>query len=252
MKFLMQKLNGNKIKKKFICVIEARMGSKRFPGKSLKKLDQKNTLIDYVIKNALNSRYFNNKNIYILTSQAKNNKPLINHIKKSYSINIRIGSEKNVFSRYQVFKKEKNLQILRLTGDNPLIDPLLIDKFIEKFSKNKIDYLTTRGMEHSKNWKIKSSFPKGISLEAFNSEKLFSKEKYFEDNNCEFPTWFFFNKKIIAKIRKFYSFGKYKILSKKLSFTLDTKIDYKRLKNFIKKNKCIPGANNIWKYKNQC
>ena len=48
-------------KKKIICVIEARMGSKRFPGKSLLKLDKENTLIDYVIKNTLKSNYFFNR-----------------------------------------------------------------------------------------------------------------------------------------------------------------------------------------------
>ena len=57
-----------------------------------------------------------------------------------------------------------------------------------------MDYLTTRAMEHSKNWKIKSSFPKGISLEAFSSNKLFAKEEKFNKNIYEFPTWFFFNK----------------------------------------------------------
>ena len=88
------------VKKKIIGVIEARMGSKRLPGKSLKKLDQNNNLIDYVIKNLLKSKYFENKNIYILTSEAKNNKSLIRYIKKNYKINIIIGSEENVFSRY--------------------------------------------------------------------------------------------------------------------------------------------------------
>ena len=37
-------------KKNYLCY-RARMGSKRFPGKSLLKLDKENTLIDYVIKN---------------------------------------------------------------------------------------------------------------------------------------------------------------------------------------------------------
>ena len=70
-------------KKKIICVIEARMGSKRFPGKSLVKLDKDNTLIDYVIKNTLKSSYFFNNNTYILTSDSINNKPLIKYIKKN-------------------------------------------------------------------------------------------------------------------------------------------------------------------------
>ena len=95
------------VEKKFICVIEARMGSKRFPGKSLKKLDKSNNLIDYVIKNVLESKYFNNENIYLLTSESQNNKPLIEYVKKNYLINLIIGSEENVFSRYLKFKKKK-------------------------------------------------------------------------------------------------------------------------------------------------
>jgi spore coat polysaccharide biosynthesis protein SpsF len=125
------------VEKNFICVIEARMGSKRFPGKSLKKLDKSNNLIDYVIKNVLESKYFNNKNIYLLTSELQNNKPLIEYVKKNYLINLIIGSEENVFSRYLKFKKKKNFPILRLTGDNPFIDPILIDEFVEIFVKKK-------------------------------------------------------------------------------------------------------------------
>tara|TARA_E500000178_G_scaffold348770_1_gene404481 strand:- start:519 stop:1250 length:732 start_codon:yes stop_codon:yes gene_type:complete len=234
------------VEKKIIGVIEARMGSKRFPGKSLKKLDKKNNLIDYVIKNLLKSEYFENKNIYILTSEAKNNKSLISYIKKNYKINIIIGPEENVFGRYLKLKNKKNFLILRLTGDNPLVDPLLIDKFIETFLKKKIHYLSTRSMVHSENWKVKSSFPKGVSLEAFYSKKLFEKERYFKRDIFQFPTWFFFNKKIIAKIRKFNSFGNYKFLKKNFSFTIDQKRDYYRVKNFIKKNRCIPGTNNLW------
>ena len=70
---------------------------KTFPGKSLKKLYKNYNLIDYVIKNLLKSKYFNNKNIYILTSEAKNNKSLIRYIKKNYKVNIIIGPEENVF-----------------------------------------------------------------------------------------------------------------------------------------------------------
>jgi spore coat polysaccharide biosynthesis protein SpsF len=236
------------MKKKFICTIEARMGSKRFPGKSLIKLNKKDRLIDYVVKNVQKSKYFNNKNIYILTSDSKNNNSLVRYIKNNYNVNIICGSEKNVFSRYLVFKKKNKIPILRLTADNPFIDPILINKFVEVFSETKIDYLTTRAMEHSKNWKIKSSFPKGISLEAFLSNKLFAKEKEFNKNIYEFPTWFFFNKhnNNKFKIRKFKSFDIYKKSKLNESYTIDTKKDYLRLMSIIKKNNFKPGFNNFY------
>ena len=33
------------------------------------------------------------------------------------------------------FKKFKNFPLLRLTADNPLVDPLLVDRFIKYFKK---------------------------------------------------------------------------------------------------------------------
>ena len=56
------------------CAIEARMGSKRLPGKTMKILKDKNRLIDFVISNALSSKHLNRNNIYLLTSKSKNNK----------------------------------------------------------------------------------------------------------------------------------------------------------------------------------
>ena len=236
--------------KNFICTIEARMGSKRCPGKVLRRLDGNNRLIDYVLKNVQKSKFFNNKNIYLLTSNLKKNRILVKYVKKNYNINIICGSEKNVFSRYLIFKNKKKISILRITADNPLIDPLLIDKFVKNFSDKKVDYLTTRAMEHSKNWKIKSSFPKGISLEAFSSNKLFTKEKKFNNNIYEFPTWFFFNKSKNSefKIRKFKAFEVYKKFDLKKSYTIDTEKDYIKIKKLIKKYNFQAGTNNFYRF----
>ena len=115
------------------CTIEARMGSTRLPGKSMKFLSSNFRLIDFVILNALSSKYLNEKNLYLLTSDKKNNKILIRYVKKKYNIKIIAGSDSNVFSRYSYFKRFKNFPILRLTADNPLVDPFLIDKFISYF-----------------------------------------------------------------------------------------------------------------------
>ena len=225
------------------------MGSTRLPGKSMKFLDKKFRLIDFVIINALKSKFITKKNIYLLTSKEKNNQILIEHVKKKYAINIIAGSDSNVFSRYLYFKKFKKFIFLRLTADNPLVDPYLIDNFIKFFKKSKVDYLTTRAMEHSKNWKIKSDYPKGVSVEIFKSKKLFKNEKNFNSKNFQSPTWFFFNKLFKVKIKKFKSFEKYKKLNKKSSFTVDNLKDYKNVRNFIKKNNCTPGHNNIYNSK---
>ena len=222
------------------------MGSTRFPGKSMKFLNKNFRLIDFVIINALKSKFLTKKNIYLLTSNKKNNAILINHVKKNYNINIIARSESNVFSRYMYFKNHKPFIFLRLTADNPLVDPLLIDKFIEYFMELKSDYMTTRAMSHSKQWKVKSDYPKGISLEIFKSKKLFINKKKFNSKNFQYPTWFFLKKSPKIKIKKFKTFGLYKKLSVKNSFTVDTREDYLNVKNFIKKHQCKPGQNNIY------
>lgn len=232
--------------KKIKCFIEARMGSKRLPGKSMKILYDNIKLIDYVILNALNSRYIEIKNTYLLTSKENNNKKLIKYVKNKYKINVIAGSEENVFSRYIKFEKFDNFPIIRLTADNPLVDPKLIDEAIKYFKKSKSDYLTTRAMCHSKVWKVKSDYPKGISLEIFNSKKLFEKKNFFNLTNFNSPTWFFFNKKIKARIRKFSSFSFYKRFRGKSEFTIDTHKDYLKVKKIIKKNNFLPGKNNFY------
>ncbi len=230
------------------CAIEARMGSKRLPGKTMKILKDKNRLIDFVISNALSSKHLNRNNIYLLTSKSKNNKKLIKYVKRKYNIKVVMGPEENVFERYKCFKKFKNFPIVRLTADNPIVDPFLINKFIDYFNTKKIDYLTTRAMEHSANWKEKSDFPKGVSIEMFSSNKLFENEKKFSKKIIDSPTWFFFNRKFKAKVRKFCSFDIYRKHTYRKTLSIDTKKDYMIVKNFIKKNNCLPGKNNLYNF----
>ena len=228
------------------CTIEARMGSTRLPGKSMKFLTKDSRLIDFVIMNALKSKYINKRNLYLLTSQNKNNQVLIKHVKKKYKIKIISGSDPDVFSRYLYFKKFQKFNILRLTADNPLVDPSLIDAFVDYFKKSNAHYLTTRAMNHSKNWRAQSDYPKGISVEIFSSDKLFINEKKFNSENYQSPTWFFFNKLFDVRIKKFKSFGIYKKMNIKKSYTIDNLTDFISVKNFIKKNDCKPGLNNIY------
>ena len=77
---------------KVLCFIEARMGSGRLPGKVLKRINKNFTVIDYVIKNILNSKYFNKNDVYLLTSIKKeNDKELLYFPKDGYWTSITHG-----------------------------------------------------------------------------------------------------------------------------------------------------------------
>ena len=85
-------------KNKIFFVVEARMTSKRLPGKVLKKIHKNFLAIDYVIKNILSSGVRENK-IIIATPSSKKNYKLWKYIKENYNVIIFKGSEKNVFKR---------------------------------------------------------------------------------------------------------------------------------------------------------
>ena len=163
---------------KNIALIEARYDSTRLKGKVLLNLNEKFKTIDFVIQNLLASKKLNNSNVYLLTSKKKSNDKIINYIKKNYQIGVYRGSEENVYLRIYNFVKNKKIDnIIRVTSDNPLIDPIIIDKFVDNFEKNKSHYMSIRSMEHTQNWNERSDFPEGISLEVFKTNKFLKLKK---------------------------------------------------------------------------
>ena len=234
---------------KNIALVEARYDSTRLKGKVLLNLNEKFKTIDFVLQNLLASKKLNSQNICLLTSKKKSNRKIIDYVKKKYKIKFFMGSEENVYLR--IFDFVKNLKVknlIRITADNPLVDPAIIDKFISSYETKNLDYMSIRSMEHTKNWNEKSDFPEGISLEIFNRKKFLMFKKKINKKNSAYPTWFFYNstnKEIIKK--KFFIFKRYKGINLKMRVTLDTSKDLIFLRKIIKFYNLLPGKNNIYK-----
>lgn len=231
---------------KNIALIEARFNSTRLKGKVLLNLSKKYKTIDFVIQNLLATKNLSKDNIKILTSKNRLDKKITNYVKKNYDIETFKGSEQNVYLRIYDFVKKKNIEnMIRVTSDNPLIDPDITDQLINKFSKRKIDYMSLRTMEHSKVWNKKSDFPEGVSLEIFKKQTFLKLKSKINKKNYSYPTWFFYSSKNNIKKKKFNSFKQYKKINKKMRVTLDTKKDFIFLKKIIKYFKLEPGKNNL-------
>ena len=109
-------------------IIQARMSSSRFPGKILKTI-QDIPIIELIIKRLKKSKLVDD--ILVATSNIKENKLLINLLKKK-KIKFFCGSEHDALSRfYYAAKKNKSRIIVRITGDCPLADPKIVDEFVE-------------------------------------------------------------------------------------------------------------------------
>ena len=143
------------VKKNISVIIQARYNSSRFPGKIFSQIKKKK-IIEILIERLSKSKKIDN--IIVACTKNKEDDKLEKTCKK-YKIKIFRGSEKNVFERYYQAAKKFNVKnIIRITADCPLIDPKVLDSFIEKFFSKNYDYLSNV---------IEPTFPDGMDIEIF-------------------------------------------------------------------------------------
>jgi spore coat polysaccharide biosynthesis protein SpsF len=142
------------------CIVQARMGSTRLPGKVLMNLNNE-TLLSSLFEQLKFSKSLNRKIIATTTNQED---AVIVDFAKSQSIEIFRGSSSDVLDRYYQCAKSFSLKhIVRITADNPLIDPMIIDKVIDVYKNEKYDYVNNF---------TNRTFPYGTEVEVFSFETL--------------------------------------------------------------------------------
>lgn len=212
-----------KIRTDFITTIECRMTSTRLPGKVIKNFGNL-TSIELLIKRIKKSKFVNK--IILATTKNKSDDILVKIARKN-KINFFRGSEEDVLGRLSdVLKKRKEKHVIQLTGDNPFIDPEVINFICEKYLNSKVDFLTNNGFMDMK----KHFYPLGMDVSVFKRIDLINiakKTKNLEDR--EHPTLFFYRKG-----KKYFRIKNINILKKwkknfKPRLTLDTLDDYKLL-----------------------
>lgn len=113
------KVNGNMLGSEVTAIIQARMTSKRLPGKSLMPLAGK-PLMAHVIERALAIEGVGK--VVVATATGDENKPLI-ELAESMGVEYFVGSPTNVLERYyEAAEKFGGDYIIRITGDNPFTD----------------------------------------------------------------------------------------------------------------------------------
>lgn len=139
-----------------LCIIQARMGSTRLPGKVLLKIGGV-TLLEYEIKRAGLAKEIDK--IVVATTVNKADDKIAALCKK-IKIDCFRGSENDVLDRFYKCSLEypEYENIIRLTGDCPLVDPRVIDKVIKLFELNSCDYASNVG---------EVTFPDGLDIEIF-------------------------------------------------------------------------------------
>ena len=141
------------------CIIQARTGSARLPKKVIQKIDNNLTVLDYVIDQVKYSQKI--EKIVVATTDLIED-DLICKYANLQKIECFRGSSEDVLDRfYQCAKKYSAKTIVRITADNPLIDPNIIDKIINEY--NKCDFITNT---------LERTFPYGTEVEVFSFVSL--------------------------------------------------------------------------------
>ncbi len=204
-------------------IVQARMGSKRLPGKSLMEYNNI-TPLEVLIKRI--KKIKNIKLIIIATTKLKKDDIFLKYA-KSLNVKLYRGSNINVLERYYAAAKFYNSKnIIRLTADCPFIDQPTLIKMIKLFNTNKYDYI-------SNTYPLPCTFPDGSDIEIFNFEALKkNKLESFLPSDKEHVTKYFW------KSKKFKCFRLDNVIDlSKYRYTIDIVEDFNLFKSIIKKYK---------------
>ncbi|MDM5303688.1 spore coat protein [Bacillus subtilis] len=205
-------------------IIQARMGSTRLPGKVLRPLGS-NRLLDILVHRVRKSAFYqkDRDNLVIATSDKETDDILEAHCVK-YGFRVFRGSEERVLDRFvQVIKAVKPTVVIRLTGDNPFVDPELLDFMIAAHLDQGADYTYIR---HT---------PLGISGEVVSAKLLtdISRIQALEDQYQEHVTLYVRNHPDLYRVQFIEAPEQFRAPQYRL--TIDTKEDYESIKALYQK-----------------
>ena len=143
------------------CIIQARIGSTRLPGKVLMDVTKGKPVLYYVINQLKHCKSIE-KIIVATTTLQEDDK--IAQFCMDNNVNYFRGDSKNVLERhYRCAEKFSLSTIIRMPSDKPLLDPEVVDKVVGAFNSNDYDYVTNF---------LPSTYPGGTEVEVFSFDSL--------------------------------------------------------------------------------
>jgi len=135
-------------------IIQARVMSRRFPGKVLLSLPYGSgiSIIENIVLRVGNVPGI--KAVIVATSDRPENEEVVS-VARSAGAEVLRGSEDDVLDRFHEAAILHGLgQIVRLTADNPFIDPAILDACLETHEKCEADYTKTIGLPLGMNLEV--------------------------------------------------------------------------------------------------
>lgn len=199
-------------------IVQARMASIRLPGKALMDIGGEKPALWHIINRLRAAKKLDD--IILAIPDTKENDVLEKFAVENRAHFFR-GSENDVLSRYyQAAKKFGCDTIVRVTADNPLVDPGIIDMFIEKHQQSGADY-TSNKLVHTFPWGLDAEVVSFVALEK-------AHQKAAEDYQKEHVTIYIYEHPEIFKIRDVRAQGVF--CRPELRLTVDVEEDWQLMK----------------------
>ncbi len=146
---------------KILAITQARYGSTRLPAKILKEVNGK-TLLETHIRRVSQSKLISK---VIVATTTEEGAGYILDVAKKIGVATYQGSVDDVLDRfYQAALTEMPDYVVRVTSDCPLIDPVIIDKLINKIVESGCDYASLGALGNT--------YPDGMDVEVFKFSAL--------------------------------------------------------------------------------
>jgi glutamate-1-semialdehyde 2,1-aminomutase len=143
-----------------IGVVQARLGSVRLPNKVMRRVGGF-TLIEILLSRLARSTRLDK--VILATTTTAQDQLLTDHVRQ-LGFEVFQGSEADVLDRYyQAAKAYRPAAVVRITGDCPLTDPVLVDEAIAAYQSQAVDYLSNTQPP---------TYPDGLDIEVFSFHAL--------------------------------------------------------------------------------
>lgn len=145
-----------------VAIIQARMGSSRLPGKVLADIAGK-SMLQRVIERVAAAQLVDD--VVIATTTSVEDDLLIEHLRRITTYNFFRGPVNDVLSRFYFCAKLHRADVIvRVTADDPLKDPQIIDRAISLLSADPdLDYCSNT---------LQPSYPEGLDIEVISFPAL--------------------------------------------------------------------------------
>jgi len=205
-------------------IIQARMGSKRFEGKSLFRFRLR-PVLGHLIDSLHQIQGIKPTQIWVATSDQPQD-DAIAKFAVSEGVMVYRGDEKNVASRFFAILNEKEPDFFtRINGDSPLMDHRLINESWALFREYLPDLVSTVPGR---------KFPSGMNVETLKTKVFMSHYPKFQGDDHEHITQYFYNHPEAFKIHPMtIPMTEDDAVFKDCKFSFDTSEDKKRLQNLF-------------------